>query len=52
MIIEGFVWFTQVVDTIEAKHGVSVAEVEETIQVMKSGWLTTASRCAQFGRGV
>ena len=23
-------------------------EIEETIQVMKSGWLTTASRCAQF----
>ncbi|MBN1103188.1 MAG: BrnT family toxin [Deltaproteobacteria bacterium] len=28
MIIEGFIWITDIVDKLDAKHGVSVAEVE------------------------
>lgn len=28
MIIEGFIWFSDIVDKIESKHGVTVPEVE------------------------
>ena len=28
MIIEGFIWFTDIIDKIEGKHGLKVYEVE------------------------
>lgn len=28
MIIEGFIWLTDIVDKIESKHGVTISEAE------------------------